>query len=723
MPLSVPYGDPVPLMCVMGGNSRHVLGGPTASTQVVHSSAAQRHVMSDARQTDPEPSTRRAGSAAPARGDPQRTGSDLRRRPGDIQPRTGLPVPPPRPRWQRWAIGAAWLGVLAWTLFNLFAHTTAPDALTYTQFTSDVTANQVATATITAEGAVSGTLTSGATYTAQIPTALGDTGLAPLLAAHNVAVSAVNPDTPSLLDLALSYLPTLLFLGLMVFLFRRSTKQLTSPGGALSNIMSVGRSKAKVYDEDWPTTRFADIAGYEGSKAEVMEVVEFLKNPDRFARAGALGPKGVLMVGPPGTGKTLLARAVAGEAEVPFFALSGSSFVEMFVGVGASRVRSLFDDARKRAPSIIFIDEIDAIGGRRGRGGFGGNDEREQTLNQLLSDMDGFEPGTGVVVIAATNRVETLDSALLRPGRFDRTVEIPLPTQRERAAILGIHGRGKRLAPDVDLDAVSRGTPGFSGADLANLVNEAAIHAVRADRDVLSAADFDAARDRLLLGRRDASNALLPAEKNAVAIHEAGHALVAVLSPHADPVAKVTILPRGAALGVTEQLPAAERHLYPHGYLTDSLAVRLGGRAAELTVLGEASTGASNDLAAATNLATRMVREWGLSPALGPIGYGPEGASGDNPLGARPYAEHTQRIIDEEVARLLREAEATAMDLLHEHRDALDRVTALLLERETIDGSQLAAIAGIPARGTAEVPVPARPEAARNGVAPGQGQS
>jgi len=677
--------------------------------------------MSDTRQPDTD--TRRNGRPGASRGDPSSVRGDDRGPGGGLTPGAGRPLPPPpRPPWQRWAFGAAWVAVLAWTIFNPFAQAPAPDALTYTQFVSDVTANQVSTATITADGAVSGTLTSGATYTAQIPTALGDTSLSPLLATHNVVISAVNPDTPSLLGLVLSYLPTLLFVILMVWMFRRSTKQLGSAGSALGGIMSVGRSKAKVYDEDRPATRFADIAGYEGSKAEVMEVVEFLKNPSRFARAGAVGPKGVLMAGPPGTGKTLLARAVAGEAGVPFFALSGSSFVEMFVGVGASRVRSLFDDARKRAPSIIFIDEIDTIGGRRGRGGFGGNDEREQTLNQLLSDMDGFEPGTGVVVIAATNRAETLDSALLRPGRFDRTVEIPLPNQRERAAILAIHGRGKQLAPDVDLNAISRGTPGFSGADLANLVNEAAIHAVRADRDVLSRADFDAARDRLLLGRRDASNALLPTEKNAVAIHEAGHALVALLSPHADPVAKVTILPRGAALGVTEQLPAAERHLYPHGYLTDGLAVRMGGRAAELTMLGEASTGASNDLASATGLATRMVREWGFSPALGPIGYGPEGASGDNPLGARPYAEHTQRIIDEEVARLLREAETTALRLLHDHRDALDRVTALLLERETIDGDELAAIAEIPAAGPTEAPVPRTPAPrlvgvpARNGV-------
>jgi cell division protease FtsH len=427
-----------------------------------------------------------------------------------------------------------------------------------------------------------------------------------------------------------------------------------------------------------------------------MEVVDFLKHPARYDRAGAVGPKGVLMVGPPGTGKTLLARAVAGEAGVPFFSLSGSSFVEMFVGVGASRVRDLFVDARKQAPSIIFIDEIDAIGGRRGPGGFGSNDEREQTLNQLLSEMDGFEPGASVVVMAATNRAEILDAALLRPGRFDRTVEIPLPNNVERKAILAIHGKGKTLGPDVDLDIVARGTPGFSGADLANLVNEAAINAVRADRRVISAADFNAARDRLLIGRRDASSALRPEEKHAVAVHEAGHALVAALSEHADPVAKVTILSRGAALGVTEQLPAFERHLYPESRLTTSLAVRLGGRAAEIVVLNEPSTGASNDLASATDLATHMVREWGFSAKVGPISYGPEGPSRDNPFAGRPYAEETQRSIDQEVARLLREAEDTATTLLRGNRETLDRVISLLLERETIDGSDLAAVVGVP---------------------------
>ena len=613
-----------------------------------------------------------------------------------LDKRPPAPAPPTAPRWPLWLLlGGAVLGALLLFLHPGIRGSTARD-FSYSSFVSEVTANKVSTATISSTGLVSGKLDNGAAYTSQIPTALNDNALSPLLLTHNVQVTGVNSSSSSVATLLFALWPLLLLAGVFVWFARRGRKQL---GG----IMSIGQSKARFYDEERPSTRFADIAGYEGSKAEVMEVVDYLKHPQRYARAGAVGPKGVLMVGPPGTGKTLLAKAVAGEAGVPFFALSGSSFVEMFVGVGASRVRSLFTDARKHAPSIIFIDEIDAIGGRRGPGGFGSNDEREQTLNQLLSDMDGFEPGASVVVMGATNRAEILDTALLRPGRFDRTVEIPLPNQKERMAILAIHGRGKKLGPDVDLDTVSRGTPGFSGADLANLVNEAAINAVRSGRDVLSAADFAAARDRLLIGRRDDSNALLPEEKRSVAVHESGHALVAVLSEHADPVAKVTILPRGAALGVTEQLPESERHLYPRSYLTDSLAVRLGGRAAEIIVLGEPSTGAADDLAGATDLATRMVREWGFSAEVGPIGYGPEGPSRDNPFAGRPYAEETQRSIDREVAKLLREAESRATMLLRQNLDTLARVIDLLLERETIDGSDLAAIVGVPER-------PAKPE-------------
>jgi cell division protease FtsH len=578
------------------------------------------------------------------------------------------------------------VGILITLLLLLVPHmsSTPSKSFSYSKFLSQVDAGDVHTASVNPSGAITGTLKGGDNYTSQIPTAITDDQLAPTLRAHQVDVTGVGQGSALLVDL-LSFLPFLVLIGFFIWMGRRSARQLA--GG----IRGIGGSRAKVYDEDKPTTRFADIAGYEGAKREVTEVVDFLSHPERYERAGAIGPRGVLMVGPPGTGKTLMARAVAGEAGVPFLALTGSSFVELFVGVGASRVRDLFADARKRAPSIIFIDEIDAIGQRRG-GSIVSNDEREQTLNQLLAEMDGFDPTTGVVVMAATNRPEVLDPALLRPGRFDREVEIPLPNQAERAAILAVHVEGKRLAPDVDFDNVARATPGFSGADLANLINEAAIVAVRHDRDVIFARDIDEARDRILLGRRDASNALLPEEKHSVAVHEAGHALVALLSEHADPVAKITILPAGRALGVTEQLPVDERHLYAESYLLDSLAIRLGGRASEILVIGEASTGAANDLAGATELAIKMVREWGLSPLLGPIGYGSDQPSylSGSPFGQeRPYAESTQQVIDQEVSRLLSEAEVRARGLLSDNRDALDAVIAALLEKETISGEDL----------------------------------
>jgi cell division protease FtsH len=389
--------------------------------------------------------------------------------------------------------------------------------------------------------------------------------------------------------------------------------------------------------------------------------------------------------------------------------------VELFVGLGASRVRDLFADARKRAPAIIFIDEIDAIGQRRG-GGVVSNDEREQTLNQLLAEMDGFDPAIGVVVIGATNRPEVLDPALLRPGRFDRQVEIPLPNLRERRAILEIHAKGKPMGPDVDLDAVARGTPGFSGADLANLVNEAAIVAVRENHDVITQDDFDSARERLLIGRREATNALMPDEQRAVAVHESGHALVAAYSDHADPVARVTILPAGQALGVTEQLPVDERHLYSETYLRESLAIRMGGRAAERVVMGEVSSGAANDLQSATQLAIRMVREFGMSNRLGPVGFGGGGPMylGQQEVRSRDYAEATQAVIDEEVSRLLKEADQHAEELLRGHRDVLDAVTELLIEREILDGDEVYRLAGRPMPST--VPVGIAERAAATGV-------
>ncbi len=606
---------------------------------------------------------------------------------GSTGDRTRGSAPPAPPRWQRWL---PLVGLLVTTLLLFWpSRMTSPTELSYTDFLSRVRGGEIATAVIDPSGAVTGRLEGGGEYQTQIPTALQDTELADELRANDVQVTGEGEAGTTLIDVILSLLPFVLLVGVWIWISRRTQRQLA---GGLGGFLG---SRAKVYDAEQPTTRFSDVAGYEGAKQEISEVVDFLKNPQRYASAGAMGPRGVLMVGPPGTGKTLLARAVAGEAQVPFFAITGSGFVEVFVGVGAARMRDLFSDAKKRAPAIIFIDEIDGIGQRRG-GGFVSNDEREQTLNQLLAEMDGFDRTTGLVVLAATNRPEVLDPALLRPGRFDRQVEIPLPNQAERAAILAVHVRGKPLASDVDLGVVARGTPGFSGADLANLANEAAIFAVRAGREALTAEDFSEARDRILLGRREASNALTGEEKRTVAVHEAGHAVVAALSEHADPVAKVTILPAGRALGVTEQLPEDERRIYPESYLLDSLAIRLGGQAAERLLLGEVSSGASNDLAGATQVATKMVREFGMSARLGPVGFG-DGAPqylGPQQLTSRPYAEETQRVIDEEVGRLLTEADDRASTLLESRRDGLEKVVGLLLERETIDGEDVLAAVG-----------------------------
>jgi len=643
-------------------------------------------------------------------------------------------APPPPPRWRHWLWPIALLAFLVLYLLLPTVHRNQV-TLSYSEFLSRVSSSQVKTVTLGANGEASGTLKNGSTYETVIPTQAGQQLLNELQAA-DVQITATAPGTSfgsEVLTVLILLSPFLLLGWLWIRLSRGA-------GGQLQSVLGVGRSRAKVFDAERPQTRFSDVAGYEGAKAEIAEVVDFLRNPDRYRKAGATPPRGVLMIGPPGTGKTLIARAVAGEADVPFFSVAGSSFVELFVGVGAARVRDLFSEARKRAPAIIFIDEVDAIGQRRaGAGAVVANDEREQTLNQLLSEMDGFDPAMGIVVIAATNRPEVLDPALLRPGRFDRQITIPLPNLAEREAILKVHCRGKQLDPDVDLRVVARGTPGFSGADLANLVNEAAINAVRGGRDVITADDFDAARDRIILGRREGSNVLLPEEKQAVAVHEAGHALVAALSPRADPVAKVTILPAGQALGVTQQLPLVERHLYGEDYLTQTLAVRLGGRAAELVEFGQGSTGAANDLASATDLAVKMVREFGLSPAIGPVGY-PEGGSvflggPGSGMSSRPFAEATQAAIDAEVARLLREAEEQAVGLLRAHRSELHDVVDLLLEQETVDGGAVYRVLGIappehapdgavmaPSRpAVAASPAAAAPHGATTGPAPARG--
>jgi cell division protease FtsH len=475
-----------------------------------------------------------------------------------------------------------------------------------------------------------------------------------------------------------------LLIGFFIWMQRRAS-------GQMGSIMQIGRSRAKTYSTERPGTTFADVAGYEGVKQEINEVVDFLKAPGRFAQIGARIPKGVLLVGPPGTGKTLIARAVAGEAGVPFLSVTGSDFMEMFVGVGASRVRDLFQSARKMGRAIIFVDEIDSIGRKRGAGLGGGHDEREQTLNQMLSEMDGFEATEGIVMMAATNRPDILDPALLRPGRFDRSVVVPLPEADERLAILNVHCKDKKIAPDVDLRTVARGTPGMSGADLANLVNEAALFAVRRGDDKVHMQDFEAARDRVLMGMRRDSMALSDQEKEIVAYHEGGHAVCAAVLPHADPLHKVSILAMGMALGVTQQLPE-ERHLYRQDYIEDSLVVRLGGRIAEELVFGVISTGANNDLQGATELTRKMVREWGMSDRVGPMAWGSHNTVflGEDLMStAREYSDDTARIIDEEVERILREQEDRCRDTLRRHRAGLDLVARSLLEHETIDGAEV----------------------------------
>jgi cell division protease FtsH len=479
-------------------------------------------------------------------------------------------------------------------------------------------------------------------------------------------------------------LPLLLLGGLWYFIARRAQ-------GQMGAVMNIGRSRAKVYATDKPKTTFADVAGYGAVKEEITEVVDFLKQPGKFKEIGARIPKGVLLVGPPGTGKTLIARAVAGEAGVPFISITGSDFMEMFVGVGAARVRDLFQTARKQAPAIIFVDEIDSIGRKRGAGLGGGHDEREQTLNQMLAEMDGFEATEGVVMMAATNRPDILDPALLRPGRFDRQILVPLPTQDERVEILKVHMRDKKIDPDVDVNVVARGTPGMSGADLANLVNEAALFAVRRGSQEVHRRDFDSARDRVLMGLKRESLALSEEEKEIVAYHEGGHAICAYVLEHADPLHKVTILPTGMALGVTHQLPVEERHIYKREYIADSLVVRLGGRVAEELVFGHQSTGAQNDLVGNTELARKMVREWGMSDRIGPMAWGSQGAVflGEDLMHTRDYSDETARVIDEEVERILRDEEARCRKVLSEYRAALDAVAAALLERETLEGSEV----------------------------------
>ena len=581
-------------------------------------------------------------------------------------------------RWL-WTILAVAV-VLVIAVPALLPHSTAK-TLTYSQFLDDANSHTIKSATFdNTSGGISGEFKNGSKYTSM--------GFNPPLQTDINKVRQdgvqVNVVTPS--NALATWLPSLIFIAIMVGMMMFVGRQAK---GQMNGIMSVGRSKAKMFNSDKPATTFADVAGYDGVKQEISEVVDFLKSPERFREIGATIPKGILLVGPPGTGKTLLARAVAGEAGVPFLSVSGSDFMEMFVGVGASRVRDLFQTARKQAPAIIFVDEIDSIGRKRGTGLGGGHDEREQTLNQMLSEMDGFDPAEGVVMIGATNRPDTLDPALLRPGRFDRQVVVPLPDLEERQPILEVHCRNKKVDSSVDLQLVARGTPGMSGADLANLVNEAALHAVRRGSTTISMEDFESARDRVLMGQRRDSLVLSDDEKERVAYHEGGHALLAYVLDDADPVHKVTILPTGMALGVTMQMPMEERHIYPRQQIEDSLCVRMGGRAAELIIYGDLSTGAANDLVGNTELARRMVREWGMSSEIGPMAWGSSQQVflGEDLMHTRDYSEATGKVIDDEVEIILRAQEVRAIAVLEEHRGGLDAIAKALLDSETIDGA------------------------------------
>jgi len=560
------------------------------------------------------------------------------------------------------------------------------EKVTYTDFMQRVSEGEVSSVVINnSTGSIDGTLEDGTEFTT---TGGGERALSEAdeatLRENGVEYEFRTPGNNWLLSIAGLMLPVMLIIGFFVWMQRRAA-------GQMGNVMSIGRSRAKAYTTDKPSTTFADIAGYEGVKQEITEVVDFLRMPDRFREIGARVPKGMLLVGPPGTGKTLFARAVAGEAGVGFLSVTGSDFMEMFVGVGASRVRDLFQQARRMGRAIIFIDEIDSIGRKRGAGLGGGHDEREQTLNQMLSEMDGFETAEGIVILAATNRPDILDPALLRPGRFDRQIVVPLPEFSERRAILDVHARDKRMGPDVDLDIMARATPGMSGADLANLVNEAALVAVRRGSKQIDRIDFENARDRVVLGARRESLIMSAEEKRATAYHEGGHALLATVLPHGDPLHKVTILPRGMALGVTWSLPQ-ERHTYSKEYFEDTVCKAMGGRVAEKVVFDHINSGAANDLEQATAIARRMVREWGMSDRIGPMAWSGQQQvflGEDLMTSGREYSDDTAKLVDEEVARILTEQEQRATDKLRKHRRGLDLIAEALLERETIDGREV----------------------------------
>lgn len=585
------------------------------------------------------------------------------------------------PRWAVWVLIAIAAGLVLSP--RIWPASTATK-VTYTEFLALVQSGKVNNVEINnLNNTISGVMDDGSEFVTTGATALSDAD-EQLLKEKGVDYDFATPQGNFFTNLLPILLPFFLIMGFFVWMQRRAM-------GQAGNIMSIGRSRAKNYNADKPSTTFADVAGYDGVKQEIKEVVDFLRMPERFKEIGARVPKGILLVGPPGTGKTLFARAVAGEAGVGFLSVTGSDFMEMFVGVGASRVRDLFQQAAKMGRAIIFIDEIDSIGRKRGAGLGGGHDEREQTLNQMLAEMDGFEATEGIVVLAATNRPDILDPALLRPGRFDRQIIVPLPESDERLAILKVHSQGKRMGTDIDLDTMAKATPGMSGADLANLVNEAALFAVRRGSTHIERIDFENARDRVVLGARRESLVLNAEEKRATAYHEGGHAVLATVLPNSDPLHKVTILPRGMALGVTWSLPE-ERHTYSREYFEDVICKAMGGRVAEQIVFGALNSGAANDLEQATGIARRMVREWGMSDAVGPMAFAGQQQvflGEDLMTSGREYSDEMARKIDEEISRILREQEARARVTLEKHRRGLDLVAQALLDQETIDGAMV----------------------------------
>ena len=581
---------------------------------------------------------------------------------------------------------AIWLviALVLMTVFNQFsARQQQTTSMEYSQFIDAVKQGQVAKVTI--EGRVlKGVASDGRKFTTYSP---NDPWLVSDLLKAGVIIEAKPEEEPSLLmNIFVSWFPMLLLIGVWIFFMRQMQ------GGGRGGAFSFGKSRARMLDESTNPVTFADVAGCEEAKEEVAELVDFLRDPTKFQKLGGRIPRGVLMVGSPGTGKTLLARAIAGEAKVPFFSISGSDFVEMFVGVGAARVRDMFEQAKKHSPCIVFIDEIDAVGRQRGAGLGGGNDEREQTLNQLLVEMDGFETGSGVIVIAATNRPDVLDPALLRPGRFDRQVVVPLPDIRGREQIIMVHMRKVPVAPDVRPDILARGTPGFSGADLANLVNEAALFAARGGKRLVDMDDFERAKDKIMMGAERKSMVMPELERKNTAYHESGHALVARMLPRTDPVHKVTIIPRGRALGVTMQLPQEDRYSMDREQILQNISVLFGGRVAEEVFMKQMTTGASNDFERATEMARRMVTQWGMSDQLGPMVYGEN--EGEVFLGRsitthKNVSEATMQSVDREIRRIIDEQYKLARKLIEDNREKVEAMAKALLEWETIDADQV----------------------------------